>query len=64
MRVYFQNKVLIVESENDTEDLALEYWREEFFKKVDYNKDIQNNPFFFIVKKSKDNLYEQKTEAY
>ena len=63
MKIYFQNKTLIIEPENYTEDLALQTWGKGFFKKVDYNIDIENNPFFLIVMKYEKSLYESKTKT-
>lgn len=64
MKAYFKNRCLILESENGTEDLAMEYWADHFFKKVDLNIEIETNPFFLILKKSGDTYDEPKTETH
>ena len=63
MKAAFQNNTLIIESENYTEDLALEYWGNGFFQKVNLNKDVETNPFFMLVKRYGKDSYERKTET-
>ncbi len=60
MKVFFDRNNLIVKSENYTENIALETWSENFFKRMDMNIDINNGYYLLLVNYKEDDVEEYK----
>lgn len=62
MKVYFQERDLIIESESYVENIALETWSDTFFKRMDYSKNIEESYYLLckLYSNKEEMQYEQK----
>jgi hypothetical protein len=57
MKVFFEKHDLIIKSESYEENIALETWSENFFKRVDLNIDTDKGFYLLITHYSKEQEY-------